>query len=485
MKKLYKVYSIVILITLLTSCGDKFVDLSPLDQATVGNSFNTPDDANLAVMGVYDALQGGSYPQDMAFLTELVTDNTMVQPTRIADAGRGDLRELEFFQFTDNNSYFQSRWSGLYRGIARANLVLEKIEQITFQDEALKNQYKGEAKFLRALFYFDLVRFFGPVPVSLTEIKSADEAFALKRSPETEVFQTIINDLNDAATVLPVSYNSSNVGRATKGAAQALLAKVYLTNNNPNLALPILRELTKAPYSYKLMPTYAAAFDTDNTAEAIFEIQYTSSIAGEGNPYPNFFLTNDGTAGKDIYGSGFLGNTGQGINLPTQDMYDAYEPNDARRTYSIIKYYSKQEAGNVYVIYKYRGVPTSPNNSEDNIPVLRYADVLLMLAEAINETNKNPTTEAYDAVDLIRVRAGLAPLPRNLAYESFKTKLLQERRVEFAFENQRWFDLKRFNKAVEILSAKGYAIKPFHLLYPIPRKEVLISQGNIIQNPGY
>jgi len=485
MKNIYKVSLSIFFITLFSGCEDKFIELNPLDQASVGNSFTTPDDANLAVMGVYDALQSGSYPQDMAFLTELVTDNTMVQPTRIADAGRGDLRELEFFQFTDNNSYLQSRWSRLYLGISRANLILSKIDQITFPVQTLKDQYIGEAKFLRALFYFDLVRFFGAVPLSLTEIKSADEAFVLKRTPEAEVYQAIINDLNDAATNLPITYASSNIGRATKGAAKALLAKVYLTNKQPDLALPILRELTKAPYTYRLMPTYAAAFDADNTAEAIFEIQYTSSIAGEGNPYPNFFLTNDGTAGKDIYGSTFLGNTGQGINLPTQDMFDAYEPNDARRTYSIVKYFSKQEAADVYVIYKYRGVPTSANNSEDNIPVLRYADVLLMLAEAINETNHNPIPEAYDAIDLVRVRAGLLPLPRTLTYESFKTKLLEERRVELAFENHRWFDLKRFNKAEEVLSAKGYAIKPFHLLYPIPRKEVIINPENISQNTGY
>lgn len=484
MKNQYKLNLIIILISLLSGCKDNFIELSPLDQANVGNSFNTPDDANLAIMGVYDALQGGSYPQDMAFLTELVTDNTMVQPTRIADAGRGDLRELEFFQFTDNNSYLQSRWSRLYSGIARANLILAKIEQIPFPDQVLKDQYIGEAKFMRAMFYFDLVRFFGAVPVSISEIKSADEAFALKQKPETEVFQIIINDLNDAITGLPITYSSSNIGRATKGAAKALLAKVYLTNKNPNLALPILQELKKAPYSYKLMPTYAAAFD-DNVIESIFEIQYTSSIIGEGNPYPNFFLTNDGTAGKDIFGSTYLGNTGQGVSLPTTEMYNAYEANDARRSFSIIKYFSKQEAADVFVIYKYRGIPTSPNNSEDNIPVLRYADVLLMLAEAINESVKAPTPEAYDAVDEIRKRAGLSILTRNLNYESFKIKLLEERRVEFAFENQRWFDLKRFNKAIEILTPKGYAIKPYHLLYPIPRKEVLISQGNIIQNQGY
>ncbi|WP_316814195.1 RagB/SusD family nutrient uptake outer membrane protein [Pedobacter heparinus] len=485
MKNLNKILLAFAFIFILAGCKDNFINLYPLDEASVENSFKTPDDANLAVMGVYDALQTGSYAQDMALLTELITDNTMVQPSRIGDAGRGDLRELEFFQLTDQNIYIQSRWSGLYTGIARANLLLAKIEQISFSDQIVKGQYIAEAKFLRALFYFDLVRLFGGVPVSLSEIKSASESFALKRVPEAEVYQAIISDLKEAITGLPLAYNSANLGRATNGAAKALLCKVYLTAGSPDLALPLLRELRKAPYTYRLMNTYAAAFDTDNTAESIFEVQYTSSVPNEGNPYPNFFLTNDGTAGKDIYGAAYLGNTGQGINLPTPNMWAAYEPNDSRRTYSIIQYYSKQEAANVFVIYKYRGVPTSANNSEDNIPILRYSDVLLMLAEAINETNKAPLPEAYDTMDEVRKRAGLPVVTRNLGYEEFKLKLLQERRVEFAFENHRWFDLKRFKKAEEILLAKGYAIKPFHLLYPIPRKEVQINPENIPQNLGY
>ncbi len=233
------------------------------------------------------------------------------------------------------------------------------------------------------------------------------------------------------------------------------------------------------------MPTYAACFDTDNNAESIFEIQYTSIVPGEGNAYPNFFLTNDNTAGRDIYGATYLGVTGQGVCLPTFELFNSYEANDSRRTYTLLKYFSKAEAVDLYVAYKYRGIPTSAYNSEDNISLLRYADVLLMIAEAINESGKAPTAEAYDMLDAVRKRAGLPVVIRNLNYESFKLKLLDERRWEFAFENQRWFDLKRFNKATEILTAKGYNIKPFHLLYPVPRKEVLISQGNIIQNPGY
>ncbi|MEJ7830438.1 MAG: RagB/SusD family nutrient uptake outer membrane protein [Segetibacter sp.] len=483
MKKSFIKYSVCFLL-IFSSCK-KFIDLLPIDQANSENSFKTPADANLAVMGIYDALQSNSYAEDMALLNELISDNARIQPSRQGDAGKGDYRELELFQLTDQNSFFQNRWSASYKGIAGANQLLNKIEQIPFTDAALKNQYIGEAEFLRAVFYFDLVRYFGGVPLSLTQVENTADAFAFKRSTEEEIYQSIISDLSEASKVLPVNYTASNVGRVTQGAAKALLAKVYLTNNKADLALPLLRELTKAPYTYILMPTYAACFDTDNNAESIFEIQYTSIVPIEGNPYPNFFLTNDNTAGRDIYGASYLGVTGQGVCLPTFELFNSYEANDGRRTYTLLKYFSKAEAVDLYVCYKYRGIPTSAYNSEDNITLLRYADVLLMIAEGINEKGKAPTAEAYDALDAVRKRAGLPVVTRNLNYESFKLKLLDERRWEFAFENQRWFDLKRFNKAIDILTAKGYSIKPFHLLYPVPRKEVLISQGNIIQNPGY
>ncbi len=477
-------YLSCLFIVLISSCK-KFIDLSPLDQASAENSFNGPADANLAVMGTYDALQSNFYAEDMALLTELISDNARIQPSRQGDAGKGDYRELETFQITDQNSFLQNRWSSLYRGIARSNQLLGRIHAIPFTDSTLRNSYIGEAKFLRAVFYFDLVKLFGGVPVSLTAIATTSEAFALTRSTQAEVYEVIISDLKDASLLLPLTYPPASVGRATRGAAKGLLSKVYLSNGQANLALPLLRELTRAPYTYVLMPTYAGTFDTDNNAESIFEIQYTSIFPGEGNPYPNFFLTNDNRSGRDVYGPSYLGTPGQGVCLPTFELYNSYEANDNRRAYTLLKYLSAQEGIELYLVYKYRGISTSVNNAEDNISLLRYADVLLMLAEAVNETGKAPTPEAYDALDAVRKRVGLPVVSRTLNYESFRLKLLDERRWEFAFENQRWFDLKRFAKAEEILTAKGYNIKPFNLLYPIPRKEVLISQGNITQNPGY
>lgn len=485
--KYFKIPQILLAVQLcfLTmACKKNFIQLNPLDQSVETNSFVTPSDANLAVMGIYDALQTGSYGEDMASLTELISDNATVQPSRLGSAANIDLRELEYVQLTSQNGYIQSRWSNLYRGIARANLLLEKIETIPFSDSTIKSQYISEAKFLRALFYFDLVRFFGDVPLTLTVINSTQAAFNLKRTPQSEVYAAIENDLNEAMNKLPLSYPAAGTGRATQGAAKALLAKVFLSNNNAAGAVPLLRELTKSPYSYKLMTTYSAAFDNDNPAESIFEIQYTSTVAGEGNVYPTYFLTTDGSSGRTIFGTGFVGN-GQGNCVVTQDLLNSYEQGDARKSYTVTTYFSNVEGANVNIVYKYRGVATSANNSEDNIYLLRYADVLLMLAEALNETNDNPTSEAYDAVDAVRKRAGVAVLNRNLDYNGFKLALLHERRVEFAFENQRWFDLKRFHRAVEILTPKNIPFKEFNYLYPVPKKEVDINPSNITQNPGY
>src|SRR5690606_2422202 len=179
-----------------------------------------------------------------------------------------DLRELNEFRLTSENSFMENRWNDLYNGISRANLLLDRIDGISFSDEELKNQYIGEAKFLRALFYFDLVRFFGAIPITLSPITSVKEAYALVREPEEKIYaDVILPDLEHAVSVLPVTYSANQLGRATKGAAQALLAKVYLTIGDPNAALPLLQAI-KASSVYRLMDEYSEVFSTENTAES-------------------------------------------------------------------------------------------------------------------------------------------------------------------------------------------------------------------------
>ncbi len=469
-------------VMMLSGC-EKFITKYPIDQNSVENSFATAEDANMAVLGIYQRFDG-NYAQNMARLTEVITDNAYSQQDVLKGAGAVDLRELSEFRLTSENSFMQNRWNDLYNGISRANLLLERIEDIPFSDSEQKNQYIGESKFLRALFYFDLVRFFGGVPVTLSPIISSEAAYALTRESADYVYaEVIVKDLEEAVQLLPVSYGSAQLGRVTRGAAETLLAKVYLTIGKPELALPLL-EKVKASEAYRLMDEYAEVFDSDNTPESIFEIQYTTDEAATGNPYPNWYLPTDASSGKDVFGAGFLGGGGSGMALPTADLYASYEEPDRRRAYTFAPYQSSVEGTEIQRVNKYRGAPASPNNSEDNLIVLRYADALLMLAEALNEVNGGPTGAAYDAVDQVRMRAGVDPWDRNLDYESFRDQLLAERRRELAFENHRWFDLKRFGKAIEILSAKGYHIQAHHTLFPIPRIEVELNQ-NIEQNPGY
>ncbi len=479
-----KIFAALLLLFAISACNKDFLDLKPLDQSSVALSYQTPDDANLAVYGIYDVTQQGM--SDLAVLTERTTDNATTQPSVGGAAGAGNLREIILYRFTTENSYMENLYTIWYRGIAASNQLIERIDGITFPNPALKEQYIGEAKFLRAYFYFNLVRFFGGVPVSLTEIKDPGEAFALKRGTEAEVYTAIENDLLDAVSKLPVAHNSSNIGRATQGAAKALLAKVYLTNKKPELALPLLRQLTAAPYTYRLMPNYNEVFSTDNTPESIFEIQFINDlINNEGNPLIYFFFTNDPTIGRDLYGPAYVAGVGAGNVLASTDLYNSYEPTDTRRAFNILIYNSRVERTNLYLVRKYYRLPaTGLGRSDDNVIVLRYADVLLMLAEAINETS-GPTAEAYDAVGKVRLRAKVAAWPRNLNAVTFRAKLLEERRLELAFEFQRWFDLKRFGQLVPMLSAKGYPIQPFHVLFPIPRSQVDINPANISQNPGY
>lgn len=275
MKILNRLAFLLLSLSFLAGCKKDFLDLAPLDQGSVNLSFKTPEDANRAVLGIYDITQQGI--SDFALLTERTTDNAKSQSNVGLNNAGGNIRELIFYQFTSENSYMSNLWNSHYQGIAVSNQVIERIEPITFANDALKKQYIGEAKFLRAYFYFNLVRFFGGVPLSLTELKEPAAAFALKRSTEAEIYDAISKDLLDAISALPVSHSSANLGRITQGAAKALLAKAYLTNKKPELALPLLRQLTTAPYAYRLMSSFPQVF-IDNTAESLFEIQFLSGI---------------------------------------------------------------------------------------------------------------------------------------------------------------------------------------------------------------
>jgi hypothetical protein len=485
MKKTLMILSIMG--SLLFSCKDDFLDLSPVSQTNVNNFYKTASDMNAAVNATYSALQfNGQYTEWYVF-SEIPSDNT----TNPLSGSVTDMDEFDKFYIRSTNPFIDARWNDSYRGIARANTVIDRIGAVQM-DDALKNRFIAEAQFLRALMYFNLVRVFGDVPLVLNEVKSVTEGYTHGRTPAAQVYEQIIKDLTDAAAVLPPSYAGNDIGRATRGAAKALLGKVYLTrkaSGDYQAAANVLKEVIDSQV-YELMPNYADLFKpaNANNKESIFEVQYKKGGFGEGSNFPNNFAPE--------FSAPFvvsIGGTG-GNNIVTQDMEDAYQLNNpdialrdsVRFKASMAQGYrngSGQFVARKYV-KKYADTPFQNNDSDDNWYVLRLADVYLMYAEALNELNNGPTPEAYTYLNLVRERAKVA-LVSGLNYNDFKLALENERRVELAFEGHRWFDLVRTGRAIPVMAAKGINVEEYQLLFPVPQRQIDVNPGQITQNPGH
>ncbi|MBD0287873.1 MAG: RagB/SusD family nutrient uptake outer membrane protein, partial [Flavisolibacter sp.] len=355
------------------------------------------------------------------------------------------------------------------------NIILDKIEGANL-DAAYKEGVIAEMKFLRALYYFNMVRMWGDLPL-VTKPVSAEESYSILRSPQADVYKLIVEDLQYAASKLPLASAVSAPGKASKGAAQTLLGKVYLTLGNKTAATQVLQEVVSSN-QYILLPHYGSLWGANvkNTKESIFEIQYKG---GAGNPWSRYWTSFAPTENFSIT------QYGGGMNQVTDDLYNEYEASDIRRDTSIFTGYTNKSG--TFVAIKFpkkwvdRNAPVQGTQelSNNNFMVLRYADVLLMLTEA---------TDDPSYMNQVRARVGL-PLFGTPGYPSAKYPTLQlalehERRVELALEFHRWFDLKRFNRALPVLTAKGKAVTQEKLLLPIP--EIVRSQNPaVVQNPGY
>ncbi len=489
MKKRIFITSVLMSLFLVQSCSDDFTSLAPQSERNVENFYRTAGDIRIAISGIYDALQsGGTYGTTDAvatggtngywLMTEMRSDNT--------DQG-GDVTGLaaaiavvNVFAEDPLNEFVQGAWTGSYLGIARANIVLTRIGDIDM-DQTLKDQFTGEALFLRSLFYYNLALLFGNIPMPLTETVSISAQ--LEQVPAATVFNQLIADLQEAAGKLPDGHPSSIGGRATKGAAQTLLARVYLTVGDNGNAATTLRAITGSG-AFQLVPSYADLWGPANelNSESIFEVQFRGGGLGEGSGYANAFVPDASLLGGQPAG---------GRNRPTVDLITSYEAGDSRFAVSMDTTFLDPTSGarQRYVRKYFSGVPFQENDADNNFVVFRYADVLLMLAEAIGEGG-----EAYGLINQVRTRAGLADIDASTP-GSFEEKLLQERRIELAFENHRWYDLLRFGKALEVMQAHaaGATLDTFidatftapgatRLLYAIPQREVDLG---LTQNPGY
>jgi starch-binding outer membrane protein, SusD/RagB family len=469
---------------MLSSCSEQFLDLKPISTATSDNFYRTADDFRNAVNGGYAGLQASGITSNSYIFGEISSDNTVA----VASGSVTDQDEFDRFYIKTTNPYISSRWNDSYSVIARYNTILDKIGAITM-DETLKNRYIAETKFLRAVVYFTLVRTFGDVPLILKPVSTPDEGYAFGRNPKTEVYAQIEKDLADAEAVLPVSYATADIGRATKGAAKALLGKVYLTQKKFPAAASKLKEVVDLGV-YTLLPSYADVFKVanKNNKESVFDVQYKSGGSGEGNGWPNSFAPQN--SGNSVIAFG-----GDGNNQPTADVIGAYETGDLRKDVSVASSYVNA-AGQVIpdkFIKKYYDVPVAKNDNGNNIPVIRYADVLLMYAESLNEVSFQPAGDALNYLNQIRTRAGLAKktavdIPDQ---QAFRLAMEQERRVELAFEGHRWFDLVRTDRAITVLNGKKDQIRLVanltanNMVFPIPQSQIDINKDKIQQNPGY
>lgn len=479
-----KLYISLLFSLTLSSCSKEFLELKPISAATSDNFYRTADDFRNALNGAYGSLQSGGVFGNSYVFGDVASDNT-VPP---ASGSVTDQDEFDRFYIRTTNPFISGRWNDSYSAIARFNTILDKIDAVSM-DQNLKNRYTAETKFLRALVYFNLVRTFGDVPLVLKSIANPDEGYDYSRSPKADVYAQIEKDLTDAEGVLPVSYATADIGRATKGAAKALLGKVYLTQKKYAPATAKLKEVIDLGV-YDILPNYADVFrvSNKNNKESVFDVQYKSGGAGEGNSWPNSFAPENSGNAVIAFGGG-------GNNQPTADLINAYEPGDKRKDASLATSYVNASGQTIpyNFVKKYYDTPATNGDNGNNIPVIRYADVLLMYAESLNEVGYQANGDAFTYLNRIRNRAGLASktaadLP---SQQAFRLAMEQERRVEFAFEGQRWYDLVRTDRAIPVLNGKKDQIRLVNVLTennlvdPIPQSQIDINKSKIQQNPGY
>ena len=494
-----KIITFSILFLCLAQAGCKEDFLVTTDPTRIGTDLFYKDQTQFeqAVNGVYGQLQGitnGAY-----LFQEFNSDNTTLDFNPLDRGGAAGWEALEFSTVNPGNGEISNVWNLHYATLYNINYALEKLAPSTI-DAAAKKEIEGQLKFLRAFHYFNLTRYFGDVVLVTATLSSPDQAFDLVRSPQAAIYTQIETDLKEAAALLPASY-STKVGRATKGAALSLLGKVYLTKKQYAESVTTLKQVA----GYSLLPKYADNFDPakKNGPESIFEVQYQGgNDLGEQS---NFMYVFAPRLSKDAV-TGFANTAPAGRNIPTNDLIAAFEPGDLRKDVSLQTSYTL--AGTVVpipFINKYRHTHTITGRTDDNWPVLRYSDVLLMLAEAINEQT-GPSAEAVGYLNQVRVRAGLKELS-GLDKGAFREAVLKERRVELAFENHRWFDLQRTKTPAELaafLNAYGakekanptvvrggiafnaldYVYSDFEYYLPIPAPQILIN-SKLTQNTGY
>ncbi|QHV95029.1 RagB/SusD family nutrient uptake outer membrane protein [Spirosoma endbachense] len=492
---------IVALLAVLASCtGD--LNQVPISSATTSTFYSQTNDFLQASNAIYSDLRG--YPDRQLNLSETRSDNLYA----VSDGGVRDWEGINSFQKSiAGNVYVSEAWSTNFNGIYRANVLLDQLQKNgkLITDVSLKTRLEAEAKFLRAFFYFDLVRFFGKVPI-IDHPVTANEALSIPRSPVKDVYTLILSDLTFAATNLPETYAAADKGRATKYAAKAALALVYMTRSGPTYdiegpglglnewsqALTVLNEIiASGKFSFITPFTNIFSFTNENNAEVIFDVQYANGLTPVvGGTFPwvlvpdTWFQSN----GKATQG-------GLTIRPVSVDLLNAYATADTRKAFTIQSGYTYNGVAETRsFVKKYVDLTKVPTNNRLDWPinfiVYRYTDILMLKAECILRGATGGTQADVDAiVNQVRVRAGL-PAITNVTL----SQLLQERRKEFVGEGSRWHDLVRSGQIEAIITAWIAAedtqkqMQPFqknYIIYPVPQAELDTKPGLYTQNAGY
>jgi starch-binding outer membrane protein, SusD/RagB family len=491
---------IIFSVVLFTSCSDELNQL-PISSATTETFYKSSNDFTQGVNAIYADLR--AYPDRQLNLSETRSDNLYA----VSDGGVRDWEGINSFHKTiSSNVYLSEAWLTNYNGIYRANVVLDQLAKngVVITDATLRNRLEAEAKYLRAYFYFDLVRWFGNVPI-IDHPVSVSEAVNIPRSPVTDVYKLIISDLQFASDNLTEVNAAADKGRATKYAAKGMLALVYMTRSGPTYsiegpglglnewgqALTLLNSIIDSK-KYAFLSGYSSifSFTNENNAEVIFDIQYitgSSPVLGATFPWvlvPDAYFQSQG---KAIQG-------GLTIRPVSDILISSFETGDLRKPFSI-------QTGFVYngvseprsFFKKYVDLTKVPTNRLDwpiNFIALRYTDILMFKAECILKGAPGTQAEVDAIVNQVRARAGLTTTVSNVKLE----QLMAERQKEFMAEGSRWHDLVRSGLVTSVMPAWIAAvdvqkqIQPFQtnfIIYPIPQSEIDVKVGLYTQNAGY
>lgn len=478
MKK--KLLAILVLTATLTSCQD-FLNLKPAYQISDQSFYQNQNDFETALVGVYSTFRGLYSSSVVHYVGELTTDNAEIQWS----SPSADEMQMDQNGVTATNAFVRSAWNTCLYTISQSSNILNRIDAVNF-DQTTKNRIKGEAQFLRAFSYFYLVRMFGNVPIATQTFTSPAQVSAadLTLKPKEEVYKLILSDLTSAETLLPATLVTDKT-KASQMAVKALLGKVYLTQQNYDLAATKLKEVIDSKL-YSLVADYKTLSTNGNTnlTETLLEVDYLSGQT-LGNNYSSLFtpaITSMAIFPNNSQGSGRI--------VPTLDLTKAYETGDARKAISVNDSVALIGGKKSYSRYGLKFVDfkaVDPGDGSVSFTILRFADVLLMYAEVLNEQGK--AADALPYINQVRQRAKL-PVLAALSQADLRLAIERERRVELLYEGHRWFDLVRTGRAQTVLNAHyasqklNFSVQDFELLFPIPQAEIDLNPA-LKQNTGY